>query len=273
MSISIEAADIATSIEKAYQSVRQAAAAISILYARGAATCQDVKGYNLLALSIYNTQKAMLEGAIAAGVNVNGMTSPPTPTLFYWNGVAGKDAALVSCPSAGLSGVLGAAAPQFLPPNSLRIVTSDPAWQNPSPNIAAAQIARGVGLGAAELPVVVYILIASVSIAVAIALIEALTSAWSQHEVTRQIAVQVETKAQAAKDMWAARAGYIASCKGDAADCAAQAVKLFPEPDLSVQFPPPKNSGLGILAWAGVISLVGVGGALIYRKYHHANAE
>lgn len=268
MAISIPAANIATSIENAYQSVRQAAAAISILYARGAATCQDVKGYNLLALSIYNTQKAMLDGAIAAGVNTNGMTTPPTPTLFYWNGVAGKDAALVDCPSPGLSG-FGAASPQFLPPGSLRIVTADPNWQNPAPNIRAAQLSAG--LGAAELPVVVYLIIAGVSIAVAVALIEALTSAWAQHEVTKQVAVQVETKSQAAKDMWAARAGYITSCKGDPADCAAQAIKLFPEPDLSVQFPP-KDSGLGILAWVGVIAIVGVGGALAYRKYHREHA-
>lgn len=264
--MSTDAPDIASAIEASYQSTRTAAAAISVLYAQGAATCEDVKGYNLLALGIYNTQKVMLSAAIAAGVDTQGMTTPPTPTLFYWNGTAGTDAALVDCStaSAGVSGF--GAAPSFLPRGSIRIVTGDPGWQNPTPAFTASKIASGQ-LSGPEIPVVIYLLIAGISIAVAVALIEALTAAWQQSEITKAVAVQVQTKAKAASDMWAARAGYMTSCTGDQAACAAQAVQLFPVPDLSVIVPGATSTGLGILAWVGILSIAGVGGALLYRKY------
>jgi hypothetical protein len=247
-------------IEASYQAGRQAAASIALLLARGAATCEDVRGYNLLALGIYNTQQAMLDQLVVAGVDLGGATTPPTPTLFYWNGTSGHDAALIDCSAPGMSGPLTGGT--LLAPGSVRVVTHDPEWQNPRPNLTAAQIAAGE-LG--EIPVLLVIVIIGLLVSITYDIVQIVSHAIEANAVTEQVAVQVQTKSEAAAKMYAARAGYIASCTGNANDCAANAVKLFPVPDLSVSFK--TSSKWGVLSWIGLAAVCSLGGALLYRKY------
>jgi hypothetical protein len=261
--------DTFASIEKAYQATKQAAAAISVLYAKGAATCEDVKGYNLMALGVYATQKTLLDALIAQGVDTKGMKTPPTPTLFYWGSKSGQDAALVDC-SKPLSGLRGPKV--FLPPDSLRIVfgtctqdgtyTQDKTSVQPRRTDMMPNTSQGLG----ALPLAYWVLIAGVALLVTYEVATIIVDWLKAREISKQVAEQLEVKAQNAKDLWIARAGYVASCKGDTADCANKAIELFPEPDLSVQYPP-NGGGWGLMSWAIVLGGAGVVGALLYRKY------
>ena len=253
---------IYAAIERGYQAMRQSAAAIAVLYARGAATCNDVKGYNLIALGIYNTQRVMLDALNANGVSTSGMTVPPTPTLFYWNGVAGTDAALVDCSTSSAMAGLGAAPSGFLAPGSLRIVTADPDWQNPQPTLTAAQIASGLGN-----PVLIYLVVAAIAFAIYEGF-STLKAYLVEHETTVQVADQVDAIAKAHAGVMTARAGYMTNCKGDQGTCARDAINLYPELDISsVKYPSTPGSGLGVFGWIGVVAVAAVGGVALWRKY------
>src|SRR5690349_4434246 len=109
---------ITESLENTYQNLRKVARNISGLLAVNRATCDEIKAYNLYAMSVYDAQRGMLTNLRANGVT-DAPALPQSPTLFAWKGVAGEDAFTINCTGeeTSLSGALARALSSTADPN------------------------------------------------------------------------------------------------------------------------------------------------------------
>jgi hypothetical protein len=219
------AEEVTTAVENAWNTVRRAARSVSLLYAQGAATCQDVKTYNLLALAVYESQKAMLEFFRAQGVT--GLPAlPPSPTLFNWKTTLGKDSALLDC-SMPLAGSL---AVQPLPSGSLTVSTSEPNYMDPQ--IVTFDFQKS-GLGLA--PLIIYLVVAGVGFAAGFTAVVAFANAIEAKSEQKRMMLEIDKKAQVALGMYEARNKCMASCtvKDTNEVCFDKCLQLIPQVDVS----------------------------------------
>ena len=251
-------------IETMYQAVRRQALAISVLYARGSASCVTVRDYNLLALAVYGTQKAILASLTASGAE--GLPSLPTsPTLFTWNGVIGENAVVVQCaPPAGVAGVFGATGPSgIIPPGSLAITTSDPDWQNPYPTLAS------LAPGQLGNPLAMIILV-GVGILAGSYMLVKLFDMLTSRSIDARATAETAAKAVQSTAIVEGLAGCVLACqtKSDPADCIDACHRAYPIPSLSPTFPSTTGSW-GTFALAGLVgaTIVGTLGFLKYRQH------
>lgn len=248
--------DVTNAIEDAWTTLRRSTRDVSLLYAQGAATCDDVKTYNLLALSIYESQKAMLE--FFRGQGVEGLPSaPPSPTLFAWKGTPGSQAAILDC-SKQLQGPTGLGA-MPLPKDSLQILTSEPNYMDP-------QIKR-VELPSAQLgavPLVIYVVVCGVAFACGVAIGYMFVRAIETISGQKRQMLETKQKTETAARFWQARNACMTTCTTTASteSCFDKCQKLIPFVDVS---PTPENRwGIWSLLGIGAIGLVV--GVIAYRK-------
>lgn len=269
---------IADNLEATYQSMRRAASSIAGLLQIGKATCDEVRAYNLWALSIYNTQRGML-ATLRAGGEQGVPELPTAPTLFAWKGQAGADAWKVSCSAqpSSLSGIMKRAlsGPDansvFLSTNDIEIVTQDQFAYNPEEapsfkTLAAVQAGRepqqmaGLGL------VGILIAIAGIAIAVSVA-IAAIMHYLEVSEVQEANTEQVRLQSQAFATYTAARLECYRSCTASGVsgeECIARCSKLVTAPKITL---PGQDTKWGVLQWIGFTVVAGAGATLAWHAY------
>lgn len=267
---------ITDNIEQLYQAMRRAAGNIAGLLQMGKATCDEVRAYNLWALSTYNTQRGMLTAARAAG-ETGVPEFPPSPTLFTWRGVSGEQAWQIDCGDGGLSGLgaLRAAmnpgkAPKYLSTSELQIVTQDQFVYEPekAPSFSAllevqAARARGVESNLGAFPVVL-VVIAAIVVAVSVAvtaIMKFLETSSIQESNSKQVALQADAFA----NYTAARLECLKTCTGQGGkteDCVATCNKIVEKPDFKL---PGQFGKWGWLQWTGFTVVVGAGALIAVR--------
>jgi hypothetical protein len=100
-------------LESTYQNLRKVAQAQISILAKSGARCTELREYNLLMMSTYNSQAAFLEILRSQGVTAPEL--PPFPTLFAMQGYSGQDALNIDCNKL----------PKFVGPTHIRVITSD----------------------------------------------------------------------------------------------------------------------------------------------------
>lgn len=273
---------IADNIEETFKSLKRAASNIAGLLQVGRATCDEVRAYNLWALSIYNEQRGMLEAARRAG-NTGLPALPPSPTLFVWKGVRGEDAWKINCSGQeqSLSGMLRGAMrgvdanTQFLSTNEIQIQTQDQFALDPerAPSFATlwqTQQARAqqAGLGAAFLLVIAGISILAISAAI-VAIAQYLKTKEIQESNSRQVRLQADAFA----NYTAARLQCYSEClkTGQTAQhCVELCKQIVDKPNIKVSFAQP--STWGFLQWTGFVVVLGIGSFAAYKIYERRRA-
>lgn len=278
------------SIEATYQSVRQTAATVALMYQQGQATCETIRDYNLMAIAVYNTQVGMLAALTAAGQD-GVPAAPPAPTLFNYTDASGNTAPLVSCTvpgatatnitSSGGSGTSGArlgrayglaagaaAPPGVLPHNSLTVSTGDPHWTNPQPSISwmnqnAGQNFSGLGQ---EVPLAIWVIGGIALSIVTVVAVQAIISYFTQASIARSNADAIKAKQEAFQQMTNAITSCYQTCVGkgaDPTDCTSSCSKAFPQPSFDV----PTSTNWSFWSLLGLGALTATVGALLYRRY------
>lgn len=238
-------------LESAYQSARRSARNLSLLYASGGATCQDVATYNTLATGVYNTQKAILDDLRSRGV-VGVPGAPPTPTLFYWADPSKGPITSCDAPLSGLGG--NPQAP--LPYGSLRVEFEKPA---PPTNVASQ-------LGALPVIPLWVIIVGGIAISVSIVAGIALAEWMRQRGISERVIGEVDRRTKHYEDLWAARTACVNECvsKGGVREqCYSSCARLLPEGDIR---PTPEGSTWGVVALLGLAAMGAVGGIILYRR-------
>ena len=271
--------NITDAIEGTYQAMRKAASNIAGLLQLGRATCAEVRAYNLWALAVYNEQRGMLETARAAGQQ--GLPSlPPSPTLFTWKGVQGKDAWNIDCGSSStLSGAMSAALrgadnAQFLSTDQLQISTTDQFLYNPesAPSFATLYNVQQMRAQQNGLGIAFIIIIAGIAITAIAGAVIALAKYFETKEIQENNAKQVKLQADAFANYTAARLSCYADCTrgGQTAEKCVEICKgLVKEPSIKTSFSTEK---WGFLQWTGLTVVVGAGALVAYKVYQRKQA-
>jgi hypothetical protein len=264
---------ITTDLEAAHQSLRRAARNITGLLAVGRAACDEVKAYNLWALSLYNTQRGMLASLRAAGEK-NVPELPAYPTLFAWKGVNGAEAWRIDCnvTEQTLTGALHDAMasdriPTYLSADQIRIVTTDQGALRPedAPDLATLVRITNGGLGAVP---VIWIVIAGITLAIGLSVgLYALSRYLEEKSIQEETSARTRIQADAFDKYTAARMTCYSDCTArgnDVATCAATCAKLVDKPNLKID-PARASSGLGILGTVGLIAAAAVAGIGVWK--------
>lgn len=275
---------VTDNIETTYQSLRRIAANLSVLLAAGRATCDEIKAYNLYALSVYNTQRGMLTQLRASGAEAPEL--PPYPTLFTWKGQTGENAWKIDCTAAGMAGagmtlsdaLRAAIAPtgphtRYLSSNEIQIVTSDrnvfaPAGSVPTlPELAK----MGAGLqGSGELgdlgfPVVLVIIIAAAAIAITAVIAYEISQWLTERDIQKETTERTKIQAQAFEQYTKARSDCYSSCMDqmhDTAKCTATCTALVDKPDIKIDSA--RGGSSSWLSTVGIIALAAGAGAVLF---------
>lgn len=263
---------IAADLEAAHQSLRRTARNITGLLQVGRAACDEVKAYNLWALSLYNTQRGMLTSLRAAGEK-NVPELPAYPTLFAWRGVSGADAWRIDCNASEqtLTGVLRDAmasdrAPAYLSSDQVAIVTTDQGALRPeeAPDLSALVQATN-GLGAVP---VVWIVVAGIAVAIGLSVgLIALASYLTEKSIQEETSSRTRIQADAFDKYTAARMSCYADCTArgnDVATCSQTCAKLVDKPNLKID-PARASGGLGIFGTIGLIAVAALGGIGVWK--------
>jgi hypothetical protein len=281
---------ITDNIEAAYQGLRRTAQNISMLLSAGQATCQEVKAYNLYALSVYNTQRAMLTRMRAAGQT--GIPElPPFPTLFAWKGVAGPDAFKVDCGKSGMAGVpfgtYSLAAPQlgsvlaeamnstrlqsptYLSSDQINIITSDKQVAIREQDFPSLAQVTNAGLG---LPPLAIIVVAAIAITVTVsAVVYSIMQYLTESKIQEETSARTKLQVQAYENYTATRAACFNDCvsRGNSvAGCVAQCGKLVKEPDIrEMTGRGGAGGGMSTLETVGLATVAGIGGVVLFMLY------
>lgn len=270
---------ITDNLEATYQSLRKCAANISTLIAANQATCDEIKAYNLYALSVYQTQQGILSQALAAGENVP--SQPAFPTLFAWKGVDGAQAYQMDCSSSpqSLSGALAMAfgAPvkagtKFVGPNEIKIVTQDPHVFDPQKNAvpSLAQLAQLNPNGTLGLGPLAIIVIAAVAFGLGAVAIYEIGKWLTEKDIQEETTSRTKIQADAFAVFTAGRASCYQACVGKGgsiSDCTNSCNSLVPKPDIKIDSAR-ATTGLGTLGTVGLVTLaaaVGIAGYLYIR--------
>lgn len=264
---------ITNNIQQLYEASRRAASNIAGLLQIGEATCEEVRAYNLWAMSTYNTQRGMLATLRAAG-QTDVPELPPSPTWFSWRGISGEEAWRFDCGDGAVSG-LGALKAAMKPPtkrarrlstNDVQIVTSDPYLFDPQraptfKDLIKAQQAQTAGLG---LPVV-WIVIAVITVGISLAAtVKALMHWLEVSDIQESNSKQVALQADAFANYTAARLECLKTCTGQGKsteDCVGICNKIVDKPNIKL---PGQLGKWGWLQWTGFTVVAGVGTMLVY---------
>lgn len=266
---------ISANLEGAFQALRQVAKNISMLLAAGRATCDEVKAYNLYALSLYNTQRGVLAKLRAAGEK-DVPEVPPFPTLFAWKGVTGSDAWKIDCANqaTSLSDALAAAigpqtvTTQYLSSNDVRIITSDKYLYNPSEGVPslADLTAKADQQGQLGAGILIPLLIAGIAVTLTAIGVVAYSMYMEESKIQEETSERTRIQAQAFEKFTAARASCYQEClaTGQTADkCIGVCTKLVEKPNLKIDAAR-RIEGMGLLGTVGLVALAAGAGAGLY---------
>lgn len=281
---------ITDNLEASYRDMQAAASDITSLISAGKATCNEVRTYNLYALSIYSTQQGMLATLKAAGQE-NVPDLPPQPTLFTWRDRPGEEAQLIDCnqepqvQANDLQGVMGLMAhvlkgpttdDVFLSSDQVRVNTQGTIniQRNSIPTIAQVtderwrrdnQLQGQLGF------VPVWLWVAGVALFCAAVAVSAIMKYLSTSKVEEERSERMREQAKAFKEMTTARLSCFQSCVATGATsdaCTKKCTQLVPEPkfqDFGAKKP------WGVLEWTGLATiataLAWVGWRYYQRRY------
>jgi hypothetical protein len=289
---------ISDSIEACYQKLRAVAKNMSGLLQYGRATCDEVKAYNLYALSVYNTQRGMLAALRAAG-QTDVPALPTFPTLFTWKGVSGADAWKLDCKASGmsglglyerppiigshgslaLSGVLRAAIEstsrpdaQYLNTSQISIVTQDQDLFTPGSQIPSlAELSAEGGLGN---PVI--LVIAGLVVLALAAGFYALALYMKENTIQEETTKRSEIQLTAFQDYTNKRLACINSCASVQSNsyqgCVDACTKAIPVPNIKTETGREQPSSIGFFGMVGLAASAGVAGIILwamFKKHGH----
>lgn len=283
---------ISDNLEASYNVLRRLSQNIYGLLAFGRATCDEVKAYNLYALSMYDTQRGMLESLRNAG-QPNVPSAPAFPTLFTWKGVKGADAWKLDCKATGMSGLglwdaplpfggtmlngllkqavesTKVADPLFLSPNDIKVVTQDDGFFTPSREIPTlAQLTnQGSGLGA--IPIVLAIVIATATVLVAVGVAYVLSDYFKEKSIQEETSKRTVIQLQAYSDYTQKRLDCYNKCVADGGSiqlCQDTCTKIITKPDIKID-PAREKKGLGFLGTVGLVVSASAAGIVLWTMY------
>lgn len=232
---------ITDNLEASYQSLNRAALSLTTLVRAGRATCDEVRVYNLYALSMYASQRGMLSALRAAG-EPNVPALPPNPTLFAWKGISGAQAYNVTCDGkpGSLSGLMGrvlkgpADGAVYVSSDQINVERGAPPSDVKVPSLAAlvqAQAASGLGN-----PIVLIVIIAAIAVTISVGLY-ALFSFLTENAIQVETSDRMRVSSAAYEKFIGARAACVSQCltKGESmVNCVAACDSLIPKPNLIV---------------------------------------
>lgn len=273
---------ITDNIEESFQNLRKIARNLSTLLIVGRATCDEIKAYNLYALAIYDSQRAMLTHLRANGVT-DAPELPPSPTLFGWKGVSGENAFRIDCTgqATSLSDALSQAFASAAQPNAvfvgsdqIRIVTQDPNVFFPERDMPSldeiTKQAATAGLGVAPM---VIVLIAGLTLGLVAYAVSALAALLKEKNIQEQTTVRANVQLKAFEAYSTARMSCYDSCigKGNTVDACVKTCKtLVDKPKIDVtprSGLPPADDSFGLFAKVGLVTLAGLGGLIIFKMH------
>ncbi len=257
-------------VETTFRATNAARTALSALIVSGAATCSDIKAYNLQVKAAYAYQ-----ASVAGIIRANGGSAPSVAAPIYvaykdpsGRVTPGEEAANVDCEGGRLRGwqpnQLG---DYFVNPQQVEwrqeVLPSDAKLVS---EVVKAGVAASQGLGvapvvAAAIPLIIQGIIVIVAAVIILKIAEVLMDIPGKVETTKQVAIQAEQH----KLTLERRASCYTSCTAGGKDttlCARDCSRL--NPDFFAQFPGGKIGFFGTLAAVGVVGLLGFA---VYRYY------
>lgn len=255
-------------VESAYRNANAARTALSMLIAAGAATCTDIRTYNLQVKAVYAYQ-----ASVAGIIRANGGQAPTVPAPIYvvYKGIAGEQAANIDCGAAQLRGWAANGLGDY------RVNPAQVEWRQeamPSDTQLVARVVAQAGNAAvaagglgnpllAAIPIIIIGVIVIVAAVIVLRIVEALTDIPGKKETTKQIAMQAEQH----KLTLEARASCYTACTAagkDPVECAKACDRLTPS--FVAKYP---GGGWGIF---GTVAGVAVLGLVVYAGYRYASA-
>ncbi len=218
-------------VEAMYNRLVQSSRGLSILALNDKAYCNELRQYNLYAMSVYNWQLSMIQAFKA--MNISGVpSSPKFPTLFKIAGKSGAESLNIQCST--LQGLGGLNEDGTVKREAIEIVTTDQQLLDPNAPIPQFPVdpnqifAKAPSLGA--VPAVVTIIVVGVLVLIGLhiikAAIESLVGQGVEEQRTRQAKLQID----AFNSTVTARADCFNKCLQTgqpAADCAKTCEQAF----------------------------------------------
>lgn len=219
-------------VEAMYNRLVQSSRGLSVLALNDKAYCNELRQYNLYAMSTYNWQLSMIQAFKA--MNISGVpSSPKFPTLFKIAGKSGAESLNIQCST--LQGLGGLNEDGTVKREAIEIVTTDQQLLDPNAPIpqfpvnADQVFAKVPGLGVEPITVVTIIIVGVlvlIGLTIAKSIVSSLVGQGIEEQRTRQAKLQID----AFNSTVTARADCFNKCLQTgqpAADCAKTCEQAF----------------------------------------------
>lgn len=219
-------------VEAMYNRLVQSSRGLSVLALNDKAYCNELRQYNLYAMSVYNWQLSMIQAFKA--MNISGVpSSPKFPTLFKIAGKSGAESLNIQCST--LQGLGGLNEDGTVKREAIEIVTTDQQLLDPNAPIPQFPVdpnqifAKVPGLGVEPITVVTIIIVGVlvlIGLTIAKSIVSSLVGQGIEEQRTRQAKLQID----AFNSTVTARADCFNKCLQTgqpAADCAKTCEQAF----------------------------------------------